>query len=116
LTNERNGIAPEKFEKTLQDALDSLKSGKPRQAGRSIAPLLRFLNNEQKSSLVKSLDPCLETIFQRAYMLRPYDRTESNEILARIAASGLDILPAYQKAKDLLEKDRRSEASGKNPP
>jgi len=108
-TEKAKGIDSERFEEILQGALDSLKSGNPKQAGRSIVPLLLFLNQEQESTLVISLDPCLETIFQRAYMLRPYDRNASNEILTHIVASRLDILPTYQKAKELLETDRRSE-------
>jgi|GEM_PF-5530876 len=111
--SDQGGIPSDRFEEILQAAKDSLNLGKPEYAGRALLPLLPYLSNRQKEILIESLEPLFKTLFHKAYMLMAYDRLGAGSILYHLEKSGLDFLPSYAKAKDILDRERQTRAAFK---
>ena len=107
---EAPGIPPKDLEKLINSAKQSINTGNPEQAGRIILPVLPYLTQDQRTRLVQTLDPCLYSVYQRAYLLRQYDRPASFAIIGQIVKSGLEILPTFEKARELYKSEKRVEA------
>jgi hypothetical protein len=75
-------------------------------AGRTLLPLMPHIDNKQQGRVIDNLDPPVQSLFQKAYMIKPYEPGRTKEILQRIVESGLEILPSYEKAKRMLEGER----------
>ena len=93
------------------DASSDAVPDRPAQAGRTIFPVLPYLSREQESYLVRSLEPGMRSLYQKAYMLREYDRPAAKAALGDIVRSDLRILPSFEKAKGILEYERKVESA-----
>jgi hypothetical protein len=80
-----------------------IERGDLKTAGRILSPLMPHLDNEQQKKVIDALDPPVQSLFQKAYMLKPYEPGRSKEILQGIVESKLELLPGYGKARRVLE-------------
>ena len=70
---------------------------------RALSPLLPHVDVDQQAVIIAALDPPIQALFQKAYMLKIYEPDRSRDILQGIVESGLEILPSYGKARRMLE-------------
>ena len=61
------------------------------------------MNENQKSKIIEALNPPLQEMYRKAYMLKNYDRPESIRILNEVVLCRIEFLPAWQKARKLLD-------------
>jgi hypothetical protein len=82
-----------------------IEQGDLKTAGRTLLPLMPHLDSEQQKRVIAALDPPVQSLFQKAYMIKPYEPGKSQEILQGIVESGLELLPSYGKARKVLERE-----------
>jgi len=87
------------FSRILKQAKKRLSKYDAAGAGKLITPLLPLLSPGQRDTAVMALNPYAEEIFQKAYILRPFRRKESDGMMRELALSGLEILPGVRKAE-----------------
>ncbi len=80
-----------------------IERGDLKTAGRILSPLLPHLDNDQQKNVIDALDPPVQNLFQKAYMIKQYEPERSKEILQGIVESKLELLPGYGKARRMLE-------------
>jgi hypothetical protein len=105
------GIPANDFELLLRITKNFLECGNPEIAGRTINPVFPHLNRDQQSHLVKSLEPSMNSLYEKAYMLMRYDHNTAIVALEMIVGSGLTMLPSYEKARLLIESEKKVENS-----
>ena len=99
-------MSGKELDKAIGAAASLIQQGNLKMAGRTLSPLLPHVSIDQRASIIAVLDPPIQTLFQKAYMLKPYEPVESKEILLSIVESGMKILPSYGKAKKTLDGER----------
>jgi hypothetical protein len=93
------------LDKTIKAAVKLIERGDLKTAGRILSPLMPHLDNEQQKSVIDTLDPPVQNLFQKAYMLKQYEPERSKKILQGIVESKLELLPGYGKARSVLEEE-----------
>lgn len=93
----------DELDRAIKTAAMLIEQGDLKTAGRTLLPLMPHLDNGQLIKMIDILDPPVLGLFQRAYMLKPYEPERSKEILSSIVESGLKILPSYGKARKMLD-------------
>jgi hypothetical protein len=94
------------LQQMIKTALLLVEQGNLVMASRTLNPLLPHMDNEQRALIVSTIDPLIENLFEKAYMIKFYEPDETRRILQSIIDSELEFLPSYQKAKRLLEKEQ----------
>jgi hypothetical protein len=102
----RAAIREEELDKVIKSAALLIEQGNLKMAGRTLSPLLPHVDVEHRAVIIEVLDPPNQTLFQKAYMLKPYEPEKSKEILLNIVESGLKILPSYGKAMKVLKDEQ----------
>ena len=98
----------DELDKTIKAAALLIERGDLNMAGRTLLPLMPHLDKEQQRRVIATLDPPVQSLFQKAYMLKLYEPESSRDILLSIVESGLEILPSYGKARRALEGERNT--------
>jgi hypothetical protein len=101
--NREIAIHADELDKAIKTTALLIEQGNLKMAGRALAPLLPYVDNDQRKIIIKALDPPIEALFRNAYMIKPYELDRSKKILQGIVESRLEILPSYGKAKRVLE-------------
>ncbi|MDF1526967.1 MAG: hypothetical protein P1S59_11965 [bacterium] len=101
--NRKFAIHADELDKAIKTAALLIEQGNLNMAGRALAPLLAYVDNDQRKFIIEALDPPIEALFRNAYMIKPYELDRSKEILQGIIESRLEILPSYMKAKRVLD-------------
>ena len=104
--NRESAIHADELDKAIKTTALLIEQGNLKMAGRALAPLLPYVDKDQRKFIIKTLDPPIEALFRNAYMIKPYELDRSKEILQGIVESRLEILPSYGKAKRVLEGER----------
>jgi len=94
------------FQEMIKTALQLVEQENLVTAGRTLSPLLPHMDNDQRALIVNTIDPLIEAIFKKAYMIKFYEPERAGSILRSIIESQLEFLPSYQKARRLLEEER----------
>lgn len=76
----------------------SVQKGDLKIAYRILKPFLPHTDGEHQKKIINALDPYIQSLFKKAYMIRFYDIERSMKILQKIEDSGFTILPSYRKA------------------
>ena len=104
------------LEGIIENAAKFIEQGDLKTAGRILALLLPHTDSKQRALLVKVLDPAIQELFRKAYMLKFYEPESSREILVDITESELNILPSYWKAVMILESSESTLIDSDLPP
>jgi len=94
------------LQQMIKTALLLIERGDLVMAGRTLSPLLPHMDNDQRALIVDKIDPPIEALFLKAYMIKFYEPDEARRILLSIIDGELELLPSYQKAKRLLEEEQ----------
>jgi hypothetical protein len=100
-----SSIPSMELERIIARTSGFIEQGDLKTAGRTLLPLMPHLDSEQKKRVIAALDPPVQSLFQKAYMIKPYEPGKSQEILQGIVESGLELLPSYGKARKVLERE-----------
>ena len=103
----------DELDKAIKSAALLIEQGNLKMAGRTLSPLLPHIGNDQRALIIAALDPSIQTLFKKAYMLKPYEPGRSKEILQGIVESGLEILPNYWKARKVLDGERSTKTGNR---
>jgi hypothetical protein len=101
-----DGIQIVEFEGILSTVKTLLANDQLEEAFRVVIPIAPLSGKEQRVQILEAIDPHLQKLFRKAYMLKNFERAESIYILEDIVACRLEFLPTWQKAKKLLDKCR----------
>lgn len=103
------------FARILKQAEKRLSKYDAPGAGKLITPLLSLLSTGQRNAAIQALNPYAEEIFQKAYILKPFRREESDRMMRELALCGLGLLPGVRKAEGFYKLTRRmgKRATGK---
>jgi len=105
--NRESTIPVDDLDRIIKTAALLIKRRDLKMAGRTLLPLLPHLNGKQQRRVIDTLNPPIQELFEMAYMIKPYEPRKSKELLLKILESELEILPAYWKAKKILNNDWR---------
>ncbi len=92
------GVSPEAFLRVVSLSRSALEQGEPRRAGTLLSPLWPLLSPAQRAAAAGTLDPVALRLFQRGYLVAPYDPAVSGSIFRALAGSGLPPLASVDKA------------------
>lgn len=98
-------IQPDELKGIIKRVAEFIDKEDLKTAGRILAPFLPHIDNEQRNLIVSELDPAVQKVFRKAYMLKSYQPEKSRAILMSIADSGLYYFPGYLKARKMLERE-----------
>jgi len=104
--NPEISIHANELDKAIKSAALLIQRGDLDMAGRTLNPLLPHIAVDQRAVIIAALDPPIQALFQKAYMLELYEPDRSTEILQNIVESRLKILPSYGKARKVLDTER----------
>jgi len=103
----------DELDKAIKSAALLIDQGNLKMAGRTLSPLLPHVDDNQRAVIIAALDPPIEALFKKAYMLKFYEPERSRDILLSIIESRLEILSSYGKAKKVLEGERSTKTGNR---
>jgi hypothetical protein len=103
LDNVPDGIQAREFEVILSRIKTLLEADQMTEVFRVLDPIASLTSEDQRVQIIETIDPLLQELFRKAYMLKNFERAESIKILNEIVTCRLQFLPAWQKAKRLLD-------------